>query len=57
MSDEPIYICNDCGRSNDGRQCVCGSDDLQIQARYNDYYLNDDPTNYSINELYEYNKQ
>ena len=36
MSDDPIYICNDCGRANDGRQCVCGSKDMQIQNRYSD---------------------
>ena len=57
MSDDPIYICNDCGRAGDGRQCVCGSQDMQIQNRYSDYYLNDDPTNYSNNELYEYEKK
>ncbi len=57
MSDDPKFICNDCGRANDGRQCVCGSDDMQIQSRYDDYYYNDDPTNYSNNELYEYEKK
>ena len=56
MSDDPKFICNDCGRITTDEICICGSDDLEIHSRYDDYYYNDDPTNYSINELYEYNK-
>lgn len=57
MSDDPKFICNDCGRITTDEICICGSDDLEIHSRYDDYYYNDDPTNYSSNELYEYNKR
>lgn len=52
MSDDPIYICNDCNRTSNGGRCVCGSDDLIIQSRYDEFYFNDDPVNFAL-ELYE----
>ena len=57
MSDELIHICTDCGSINSNERCSCGSIQQYKASRNDDYYYNDDPTNYTNDELDKYDEK
>ena len=57
MPDDIIYICYHCGYSNNNKWCPCGSGDMQTISSNDDYYYNDDPTNYTNDELDKYDEK
>ena len=66
MSDDNLYICSHCGSSNNNEWCSCRSQikwggryvsNKQTISRNDNYYYNDDPSNYSNDELDKYDEK